>query len=406
MLWGAAGGLLAGSGAIAHVARRIAKPYTGSPADFWQRASPEARALVEAAYADLGDRTLHDFHTHLVGLGTDQSGIYVNPKFSEGDGPIDRLKFYAYLQASGISDRTHADRQYVERLAELAQGFGRPVALHVLALDYHYDRANQISPENSEFYIPDAYAVDVAREFSDRFIPVASIHPRGPDPLAQLDAIAELGVRTLKWLPNAQKIDPLDPAHDAFYDRMVEHGIQLLSHTGIELAVAAREDQELGNPLRLRRPLERGVRVIAAHCASLGSSEDLDHGGRPTASFDLFLRMMDEPAFRGRLFGELSAVTLFNRKPSIVSHLLERTDLHSRMVNGSDYPLSAIPWVSWPLQLALYGHLRHDQVAPLDEIHSFNPLLFEFVLKRCVRGPNGEQFPKAIFTAENLPGTS
>jgi hypothetical protein len=34
--------------------------------------------------------------------------------------------------------------------------------------------------------------------------------------------------------------------------------------------------EDFGNPLRLRRPLEQGVRVLVAHCASLGSGLDLD----------------------------------------------------------------------------------------------------------------------------------
>lgn len=48
-------------------------------------------------------------------------------------------------------------------------------------------------------------------------------------------------------------------------------GMVLLTHTGVEHSVDfAYHNDELGNPLLLRAPLDAGVKVIAAHCASEG----------------------------------------------------------------------------------------------------------------------------------------
>ena len=55
---------------------------------------------------------------------------------------------------------------------------------------------------------------------------------------------------------------------------MKKYRMILLSHTGEEQAVEAEENQRLGNPLLLRRPLELGIRVIMAHSASLGTCDD------------------------------------------------------------------------------------------------------------------------------------
>ena len=63
--------------------------------------------------------------------------------------------------------------------------------------------------------------------------------------------------------------------------------------------------------------------------------------------FDLFLRMMDEAKYVGLLFGEISAMLQFNRMPVPFATLLKRQDLHSRLVNGSDYPLPAINALIW-----------------------------------------------------------
>ena len=52
-------------------------------------------------------------------------------------------------------------------------------------------------------------------------------------------------------------------------------------------------------------------------------------------------RMLDMPAYKALVYGEISAVTLFNHARSI-EPLLQRTDLHSRLLKGSDYPLPRI----------------------------------------------------------------
>ena len=41
---------------------------------------------------------------------------------------------------------------------------------------------------------------------------------------------------------------------------------------------SASEMHDFGNPLRLRRALDAGVRVVVAHCASMGQDRDLDRG--------------------------------------------------------------------------------------------------------------------------------
>jgi predicted TIM-barrel fold metal-dependent hydrolase len=180
---------------------------------------------------------------------------------------------------------------------------------------------------------------------------------------------------------------------------MVEQRMLLLAHAGEEQAVHAAEDQELGNPLRLRRALAAGVTVVVAHCASLGEALDLDDAARGRVRcFELFLRLMDEPQWQGRLFGELSAVTQVNRRRALRT-LLERTDLHARLVDGSDYPLPAVNAVISTWLLAREGYLTADERAALNALYERNPLLFDLALKRTLRHPaSGARFPAALFT--------
>jgi hypothetical protein len=172
-----------------------------------------------------------------------------------------------------------------------------------------------------------------------------------------------------------------------------------LSHGGEEKAVEAEEDQKLGNPLLLRRALDHGVKVIVAHCAGLGTNEDLDDPSRKQVeNFDLFMRLMDEKRYEGLVFGETSAMTQFNRAGRPLNTILEREDLHDRIVNGSDYPLPAVNILIRMGPLVRSGYITVDEGESLKEIYKYYPLLFDFTLKRRLKHPETRRrLPAAVF---------
>jgi hypothetical protein len=180
---------------------------------------------------------------------------------------------------------------------------------------------------------------------------------------------------------------------------MKELDLILLSHGGEEKAVEAEEDQKLGNPLLLRRALDHGVKVIVAHCAGLGTNEDLDSKDRKQRdNFDLFMRLMDEKRYEGLVFGEISAMTQFNRIGKPLQTILGREDLHERLVNGSDYPLPAVNILIRTRPLVKQGYLTSSKGECLREIYDYNPLLFDFVLKRSLRHPQtSKPLPVSVF---------
>jgi predicted TIM-barrel fold metal-dependent hydrolase len=377
----------------------IADPIVGAapPDRVSKRYSPAARALISQAFDDLDPEKLVDVHVHIAGLGAGGTGCTINPEMQSLLHPIKRLQFEVYLRAAGVKRFERADQDFVDRLAERAGGM--PGRFRLLAFDKRYRRDGTVDEKRTEFHVPNDYVLKLAEEHPGEFLPTISVHPYRKDALQELDRGADRGATMVKWLPNSQGIDPSDPACDAFYDRMRERGLSLLSHAGEEKAVDACEDQRLGNPLRLRRALDRGVKVIVAHCGSLGENEDLDDPGRRARpNFELFLRMMAEERYRGLLFGELSAITQYNRFGDVLATLLRRRDLHDRLVNGSDYPLPAIGALIRTRSLVRAGFLTAEERLGLNEIFDSNPLLFDFVLKRTLHAPGtGEKFAPSIF---------
>ncbi|MFQ5533597.1 MAG: amidohydrolase family protein [Sphingomonadales bacterium] len=382
-----------------HGIDRVGGAFTHQPEEAPAGLGGEARRLVEQAFADVAPGELRDYHTHMIGLDTSDSGAWVNPRMFSWAHPVDRAKALVYFSAAGIKGRNDADAQYLERLVRLIRAIDGHGRHHILAFDHYYDRDGAINHAKSEFHTPNEYVFRLAERYPDLFIPTISVHPYRPDALEELEKWARKGARIVKWLPNAQGIDAADPRNDAFYRLMKKYDMILLTHVGEEQAVEAAEDQALGNPLRFRRPLDLGIRVIMAHLASLGENEDLDNPGHTATSFDLFLRLMGDKRHDGLLFGEISAITMFNRLGKPLLTIMERKDLHHRLVNASDYPVPAVNFVIHTRDFVNLGMITETERAALNEIYGYNPLLFDYVLKRTIRHPKtGDRLPAHIFT--------
>lgn len=361
--------------------------------------SGDARELVDRALEGLDVARVLDHHAHLAGLGSNDSGCELSPEHLSWAHPWKRLQTLAYMRAGGVEDPAQADAQFALRLRALQEHPDQPGRALVLAFEHAYSADGKLNPERSEFHVPLRWVQSQVDQSPGRLLAAASIHPWRPDALEQLEAAHRQGVRVIKWLPNSMGMDPADPRCDAFYAALARLDMTLLSHAGEEQAVDAADSQELGNPLRLRRALRAGVRVIVAHCATLGEFEDLDHPAQRASGFALFSRMMEESGPQGGLWGDLSAVTLRNRDVAVLRELLERTGWHGRLVNGSDWPLPAIRVLTDLDGLQAAGLLSAGDLPALRELHAYHPLLFDLVLKRSLRGREGTRFGAEVFEA-------
>jgi len=385
---------------------QIGGAFKHRPEDLHQKISDKSSDLIKRSYEDIDPALLIDHHTHIAGLGMGGSGAFVNPKMRTWRHPLHRLKFKVYMSSAAVGDEEDADAEFVYRLTTLVSQMPHHGRHRLLAFDKNYRKDGSVNLDKTEFYVPNTYVFQLAERYPELFVANISVNPYRPDALQELEKWARGGARVVKWLPNAMGIDPSDPACDSFYQKMKELDLILLSHGGEEKAVEAEEDQKLGNPLLLRRALDHGVKVIVAHCAGLGSNDDLDDPERKTLpNFDLFLRLMDEKKYEGLVFGEISAMTQFNRVGKPLTTILSRTDLHDRLVNGSDYPLPAVNILIRTKPLLTLGYLTPSECESLKEIYHFNPLLFDFVLKRTVKLPGtNSRLPSSVFMTNSAVG--
>ncbi|MEK6750193.1 MAG: amidohydrolase [Pseudomonadota bacterium] len=360
---------------------------------------PEALArhpLLHSIWDGLDVTQVWDSHVHLVG-GNPHNGTWFSPAMDSLWHPFLSMQKAFYTNAACVKDATPAfDELFVARIRHLLAVMPNGYKALLFAFDWYHDEQGRIHRERSIFHIPNQYAARVAHAFPANFEWAASIHPYREDSVEALHAAVRDGARAVKWLPSAQGIDPSSARCDRFYASLATLDIPIICHAGLEIAVQGGH-QEYGNPLRLRRAMDHGVRVVVAHCASDGSDQDTDQGphGPSIRSYALFARMMDEPRYEKLLYGDISALTQLNRNWAL-KEVLQRRDWHPRLLNGSDYPLPGIMPLFSASDLANLGLLDPQIVPVLNEIRAHNSMLFDFASKRLLR-LDQTKFPNSVF---------
>jgi predicted TIM-barrel fold metal-dependent hydrolase len=181
--------------------------------------------------------------------------------------------------------------------------------------------------------VPNDVVLDLAQAHPE-FLAGVSIHPARADAMEELDRCLSRGAVLMKCLPNCQNINASDVRYRPFWERMAAAGLPLLAHTGGEHTVPV-VDSSLADPKLLRLPLECGVTVIAAHCATKSGPFDPDYFG------DWVAMLAEFP----NLYGDISALVSLNRS----SHLRDclRPQILRRILHGSDFPVPVLGHRLW-----------------------------------------------------------
>jgi predicted TIM-barrel fold metal-dependent hydrolase len=264
-------------------------------------------------------------HVHIVGTGAGGTGCWL-----AADNFYRRLQARLLLSAIGMppdSLRGDFDRLYVEHLLAKRRESSLG-AVVILAQEQVYDAQGKLIQGAGLFHVPNDYVLQLARKHPE-FLPTISIHPARPDALEELDRCLAGGAVMLKILPNVQNIDCSDRRFTKFWERMAAAKLPLLAHTGGEKTLPV-VNAELANPRRLELPLQIGVTVIAAHCATKSALFDAQW-------FPDFVGLTRRYP---NLYGDNSAFCVANNRirGSIVPDTLAEP-LAARIVHGSDWPV-------------------------------------------------------------------
>jgi hypothetical protein len=270
-----------------------------------------------------------DAHVHVVGNGSDGSGCWL--QVHGWHKPLAHLMLrHIGLPRGAMSGPL--EQLYIERLLELVRGSSLG-AVVILAHDEVRDGQGRIMEGVGSFYVPNDYVLKLAKQYPE-LLPAVSIHPARPDALEELDRCLAGGAVMMKCLPNCHNIDCCDRRYVKFWERMAEAGLPLLAHTGGEhtLPVVCRR---FSDPRHLILPLECGVLVIAAHCATKSGLFDPEY-------FHVFVELTKRFP---NLYGDNSAFNVPIRGRHVPECVVK--PLSERMVHGSDYPVPVHGHFAW-----------------------------------------------------------
>jgi hypothetical protein len=223
------------------------------------------------------------------------------------------------------------DETYVQTVARLVESSSMSHAV-LLAQDEVYSE-DGTRLEFGSFHVPNDYLFEVCRRFP-QFLPAVSIHPARKDALDELERCIGLGAVMVKLLPNCHNVNCNDRRYQKFWERMAEANLPLLAHTGGEHTVPVYR-KEYANPRILQLPLECGVKVVAAHCATKSGLWDPEY----------FFVLAEMIAKFPNLYADISAFNVPMRGRH-TPHCLKEP-LASRMLHGSDFPVPVSGLWSW-----------------------------------------------------------
>ena len=313
------------------------------------------------AYAN--ELPIVDMHVHTAGIGGGASGCFIAPSLRNS------YKFSFYLRAFGVTEKeltTLGDAIVIQRIAERVKASVNVDKAVVLAMDGVIDERGELDKSRTQIYVPNGF---VSRETASHsnLLFGASINPNRSDAVARLEEAKRNGAVLVKWIPAIMAIDPADPRHTDFYRKLVELDLPLLIHVGQERSFGDAQD-ELGDPVRLRLPLNIGVTVIAAHIASTGKNEGEGNFERLVPLFDQY----------PNLYTDISSLTQIN-KLGYLGNAQKIPRLTERMIYGSDWPLQFFPLVSPWFQL---GRAKTSELIEVNKLT--NQWDRDVVLKRAM----------------------
>lgn len=300
-----------------------------------------------------------DMHVHMVANGVGGSGAWLRlsgwHRFLAG----------FMVRQLGLPRRVLREdlgKLYAEQLLKLVRESSLD-AVVLLAHERVHDPDGTPRDDLGSMYVPNDLVLDLAAAHPE-FLAGVSIHPARRDAIEELDRCLERGAVLMKCLPNCQNINPSDPRYREFWKRMAAARLPLLAHTGGEHTVPV-VNRGYADPKLLRLPLECGVTVIAAHCATKSGPFERDY-------FDDWVKMLTEFP---NLYGDISALVSLNRS----AHLLDcsRPDLSPRVLHGSDFPVPVLGHRLW-----LSGVLGRTTFRAIQQIN--NPLERDWQFKHAI----------------------
>jgi predicted TIM-barrel fold metal-dependent hydrolase len=306
-----------------------------------------------------------DMHFHVVGRGQDINQVDDNVFFYPEDNNtlLTRVLYRLvekYLGEAG-ADFDHSGtvdtNEYLSLIYKHLSTSKEIDGVVLLGLDALYDpESGKLDKRRTDLWVSNRFLAKKVKELNDRlmreddpkkrekkFYWGASVSPNRKDWEEEMEFVLNDPYAVLiKLIPSVQHLNLRDPKHKDYYESLARNKMPLLCHVGPEYSFPEGiREKERDNFRFLDKPLEHGVTVIAAHCATPVFPIDKNE----TAEFGAFIRSANSGGTI-QLWGDTSAFSLLTRIP-ILEEIIE-TFPPEWLVHGSDFPIPIEGWVHLP----------------------------------------------------------
>ena len=303
-----------------------------------------------------------DMHLHVVGRGKDidqvdhQVFFYPEDNNTFFTGVLYRLveKFLGEAGADFDQSGTIDTDEYLNLIYKYLSTSKEIDGVVLLGLDALYDPdSGELDRTKTDLWVSNRFLARKVKDLNDqmmqegvskkKFYWGASVSPNRKDWEEEMEfALHDPYAVLMKWIPSVQHVNLRDPKHKDYYESLARNNMPLLCHVGPEYSFPEGIREKKRDDFRfLDKPLECGVTVIAAHCATPVFPIDKNE----TGEFGAFMRSANSGG-KIQLWGDTSAFSLMTRIP-ILQEILE-TFPPEWLVHGSDFPIPIEGWVHLP----------------------------------------------------------
>jgi uncharacterized protein len=272
-----------------------------------------------------------DIHTHLL-----------NPDV-RFDRLFDKVSIRFFARGLGVEPAELLADPYESYVASMARSIRESIHVErtcLFGVDSRFDAWGREIGRDRTVCAMTGDVIAVAQRHPDAFIPFLSVNPRRPNALDLIDEYVERGCRGAKFRQNYWGVDLNDRCCVPYYEKLKSYSLPLIIHVGSEYTIDS--DARYEHIEMLDLPLDCGVTVIAAHMG-LGRVNHKVRWWRnlskqPRHFDDDYFRLLEKLHRHDNLYADISAI-LVPLRARALRHLSQQTDLHDKILFGTDYPV-------------------------------------------------------------------
>ena len=206
----------------------------------------------------------------------------------------------------------------------------------VFGVDAKFDESGNLVHKDKTVCASNEEVFAFYEQNPNEVVPFFSVNPNRKDALNLIEKYHKMGFKGGKLLHSYWETDLNDKRYEPYFRLLSELGLPLVIHVGDENSLAS--NKALESIEQLRSPLNLGCRIVCAH---MGASSDgvLSMFSRDPeklgANYFTLLGWLRE--FDG-LYADVSALLCIN-KARILPHLKTQTQIHDKILFGTDFPV-------------------------------------------------------------------